>query len=94
MYKFSRSRCRLLCIDQTIGHGNVCLQRNRNKIGVNIFVNRLCDQDAYYWISIAAEATGNSMMKERYDQMAREELPEEEYQKVQHLLEIRTHKEE
>ena len=28
-------------------------------------------QDAYYWISIAAEATGNSMMKERYDQMAR-----------------------
>ena len=51
-------------------------------------------QDAYYWISIAAEATGNSMMKDRYDQMAREELPEEEYQKVQHLLEIRTHKEE
>ena len=51
-------------------------------------------QDAYYWISIAAEATGNSMMKERYDQMARDELPEEEYQKVQHLLEIRTHKEE
>ena len=48
-------------------------------------------QDAYYWISIAAEATGNSMMKERYDQMARDELPEEEYQKVQHLLEIRTH---
>ena len=33
-------------------------------------------------------------MKDRYDQMAREELPEEEYQKVQHLLEIRTHKEE
>jgi hypothetical protein len=31
------------------------------------------------------------MMKDRYDQMAREELPEEEYQKVQHLLEIRTH---
>ena len=31
-------------------------------------------------------------MKDRYDQMAREELPEEEYQKVQHLLEIRTHK--
>ena len=30
-------------------------------------------------------------MKERYDQMARDELPEEEYQKVQHLLEIRTH---
>jgi len=29
--------------------------------------------------------------KDRYDQMAREELPEEEYQKVQHLLEIRTH---
>ena len=51
-------------------------------------------QDAYYWISIAAEATGNSMMKDRYDQMARDELPEEEYQKVQHLLEIRTHKEE
>ena len=48
-------------------------------------------QDAYYWISIAAEATGNSMMKERYDQMARDELSEEEYQKVQHLLEIRTH---
>lgn len=48
-------------------------------------------QDAYYWISIAAEATGNSMMKDRYDQMAREELAEEEYQKVQHLLEIRTH---
>ena len=47
--------------------------------------------DAYYWISIAAEATGNSMMKDRYEQMAREELPEEEYQKVQHLLEIRTH---
>ena len=51
-------------------------------------------QDAYYWISIAAEATGNSMMKDWYDQMARDELPEEEYQKVQHLLEIRTHKEE
>lgn len=51
-------------------------------------------QDAYYWISIAAEATGNSMMKERYDQMAREELPEEEYQTVQHLLEIRTHTKE
>ena len=48
-------------------------------------------QDAYYWISIAAEATGNSMMKDRYDQMAREELAEEEYQKIQHLLEIRTH---
>ena len=48
-------------------------------------------QDAYYWISIAAEATGNSMMKDRYNQMARDELPEEEYQKVQHLLEIRTH---
>ena len=46
---------------------------------------------AYYWIAIAAEATGNSMMKDRYDQMAREELAEEEYQKVQHLLEIRTH---
>ena len=42
-------------------------------------------------ISIAAEATGNSMMKDRYNQMAREELPEEEYQKVRHLLEIRTH---
>ena len=40
-------------------------------------------QDAYYWISIAAEVTGNSIMKERYDQMAREELAEEEYQKVQ-----------
>ena len=51
-------------------------------------------QDAYYWISIASEATGNSMMKDRYDQMARDELPEEEYQKVQHLLEIRTHKED
>ena len=38
---------------------------------------------AYYWISIAAEATGNSMMKDRYDQMAKEELPEEEYLKVQ-----------
>ena len=36
------------------------------------------------------KATGNSMMKERYDQMARDELPEEEYLKVQHLLEIRT----
>ena len=48
-------------------------------------------QDAYYWIDIAAEATGNSMMRDRYDQMAREELAEEEYQKVQHLLEIRTH---
>jgi len=47
--------------------------------------------DTYYWITIAAEATGNSMMKDRYDQMAREELAEEEYQKVQHLLEIRTH---
>ena len=47
-------------------------------------------QDAYYWIFIAAEATGNSMMKDRYDQMARDELPEEEYLKVQHLLEIRT----
>ena len=47
-------------------------------------------QDAYYWIFIAAEATGNSMMKDRYNQMARDELPEEEYQKVQHLLEIRT----
>jgi hypothetical protein len=34
------------------------------------------------------------MMKERYDQMVREELPEEEYQKVQNLPEIRTHKEE
>ena len=40
-------------------------------------------QDAYYWISIAAEATGNSMMKDRYNQMAKEELPEEEYLKVQ-----------
>jgi hypothetical protein len=30
----------------------------------------------------------------KYDQMARDELPEEEYQKVRHLLEIRTHKEE
>ena len=48
----------------------------------------------YYWISIAAEATGNSMMKDRYDQMTRDELPEEEYQKVQHLLEIRTHTKE
>ena len=48
-------------------------------------------QDAYYWISIAAEATGNSIMKERYDQMARDELAEEEYQKVQNLLALRTH---
>lgn len=48
-------------------------------------------QDAYYWISIAAEATGNSIMKERYDQMARDELAEEEYQKVQNLLGLRTH---
>lgn len=31
-------------------------------------------QDAYYWISIAAEATGNSMMKDRYDQMARDDI--------------------
>ena len=48
-------------------------------------------QDAYYWISIAAEATGNSIMKERYDQMARDELAEEEYQKVKNLLALRTH---
>jgi hypothetical protein len=33
----------------------------------------------------------DQQMKERYDQMARDELSEEEYQKVQHLLEIRTH---
>ena len=32
----------------------------------------------FQWI-IEAEATGNSMMKERYDQMVREELPEEEF---------------
>ena len=30
-------------------------------------------------------------MKERYDQMARDELAEEEYQKVQNLLALRTH---
>jgi hypothetical protein len=47
-----------------------------------------------YWISIAAEATGNSIMKDRYNQMAREELAEEEYQKVRHLLEIRAHPKE
>ena len=35
-----------------------------------------------------AVVTGNSMMKDRYNQMAREVLPEEEYQRVQHLLEI------
>ena len=56
--------------------------------------SRIRIQDAYYWITVAAEVPGNSMMKERYDQMAREELPEEEYQKVQNLPEIRTHKEE
>jgi hypothetical protein len=33
-------------------------------------------------------------MKDRYDQMAREELAEEEYQKVQRLLEIRAHPKE
>ncbi len=43
--KLSRSRCRLFCIDQSVGHGGVCLQGDRNKIGVDVFVNRLCDQN-------------------------------------------------
>ena len=43
--KFSRSCCRLLRIYQPVGHGNIRLQRNGDQIGMDIFVNRLCDQD-------------------------------------------------
>ena len=44
--EFFRGDGRLLGVDQPVGHGHISLQRNRNKIGVDILVDGLCDQDA------------------------------------------------
>ena len=45
MNEFRCSSCWLLCEDQPIWHGNICFRRNRNKIGVDILVYRLGNQD-------------------------------------------------
>ena len=43
-------------------------------------------QDAYYWVIIAAENIGNSATRERCLATARQELTDEEYEKLTHLL--------
>ena len=43
-------------------------------------------QDAYYWVIIAAENLGNSATRERCLATARQELTDEEYEKLTHLL--------
>ena len=45
MNEFRCSSCWLLCEDQPIWHGNICFQRNRNKMGVDILVYRPGNQD-------------------------------------------------
>ena len=43
-------------------------------------------RDAYYWVIIAAENIGNSATRERCLTTAQQELTEEEYDKLLHLL--------
>lgn len=40
-------------------------------------------QTAYYWIIIVADGIGNSVVKEKFLQKAKEELIDEEYEKLQ-----------
>jgi len=48
-------------------------------------------QTAYYWIIIAADGIGNSVAKEKFLQKAKEELIDEEYEKLQQLLVLQNH---
>ena len=48
-------------------------------------------QTAYYWIIIAADGIGNSVAKEKFLQKAKEELIDEEYEKLQQLLALQNH---
>lgn len=45
--------------------------------------------DAYYWIIRAGEHIGSNMVMERYDKMAHDELPDEEYEKLRLLLSLK-----
>ena len=47
-------------------------------------------QDAYYWLIVASENMGNSMTAGSYDKMAQEQLSEEEYDRLQQVLALRT----
>lgn len=49
-------------------------------------------QAAYYWIIIAADNMGNSVARDQFMKKASEELIEEEYTRLQELLELQKHK--
>lgn len=45
-------------------------------------------QDAYYWTVQAANHMGNTASRDKYMEMAKEALTEEEYDKLQQLLSL------
>ena len=46
-------------------------------------------QTAYYWVILAAYATGNSVTRDRTFRQAEEKLMEDEFQKLEHLLKLK-----
>ena len=74
MNEFICSHGWLFGIDQPIGHGGVCLKRDRNKIRVDIFVDRLRDQDLSGKITSQTQFERNDDVRNWVPQLSRRNI--------------------